>query len=154
MNILNKLFSPKAPKPINFDEGQRFNFSFPKTESQLVRENTHGHIVTLDAAVNRVAAEIASLRETIATGNGARQSTELQASVERARLVIQASTTEHQTYQAKARAGLIQEAAVVPYLQATDDAREVFHKLTDELRVRQDVDCAAVSLAALLAQVQ
>jgi len=153
MNILTKLFSPKAPAPINFDEGHRVNFAFGKTEAQLVAEQSRGD-VPLDTAIKRVAAEIAIQRANVEAGKGARPAVELQEAIERARLATQAATTEHQTYQAKARAGLIKEAAIVPYLRATDEARAVFSRLAAELSVRQEADAAATALAALLEKVR
>ncbi|OTP69396.1 hypothetical protein PAMC26577_30625 [Caballeronia sordidicola] len=89
-----------------------------------------------------------------ATGDALRSASIIKADIEKARINIQAATTEHQTYQAKARAGLIKPEAIAPYLAATDIAHAKFHSLNAELNVRQDSDNAAAALASLLEKVR
>ncbi|OXC78537.1 hypothetical protein BSU04_11320 [Caballeronia sordidicola] len=58
--MLSKLFKPRAPQPVKFEEGAHYQFSFASDSRAPKRE------VSAEAAVKRVAADIAALRSVVA----------------------------------------------------------------------------------------
>jgi len=154
--MFNKLFKPTAPKQSDFspEAGHRMHFTFPKTDAQLAKENTQGHAVTLAVAVSRIQEELQQLRAVIECGQGRRAVGVIMAEVSRTKDLIEIHRVAREQAQAKARAGLILEKEILPSLHQEERTRDTLGALNRELLSTMQANEAAVSLAALLAQVQ
>jgi len=156
LNKLSKLFTPVAPKQADFSpaSGHRMHFTFPMTEQQLIKENAQGPAVTLVAAVSRIQEELQQLRAVIECGQGRRAVGVIMEEISRTKDLIDIHRVAREQAQAKARAGLIVEKDILPALRKEEQTRDTLGMLNRELLSTMQANEAAVSLAALLAQVQ
>ncbi|AMM13890.1 hypothetical protein AX768_07025 [Burkholderia sp. PAMC 28687] len=151
-----KLFKPTAPQQHDFstEAGQRINFAFPKTESQLVAENTHGHTVTLAAAVSRIQMELRQLRTVIEGAQGLRAVGVVMQDISITKDLVEAHRLAREKAQAQARAGLIAEKDILPALQLEDQTRDTYRALHTELAAVTQANEAGNALDKLLADIQ
>jgi hypothetical protein len=137
LNKLSKLFTPKAPKLITFEEGTRFSVSFPEDFSKPQQ----APVIPL---LDQLRAEVKSLTEQIAA---IPEHSELDAvNIEHVRDRLRAAQVAVEKAQAQCRAGFIDMQAIQP-LQ--DDAEAVRDTIRTALARKQQREQRIMLVARL-----
>lgn len=143
-----RLWKPKAPKA---PEGVAYQFDFPsdgRNPDGSYRQPAAD--LPINAAVERVQQALASLRTTVATANGLRSASALQADIERTTAEATAMSKVLERKRAQCVAGLIEIAEVAQIQRERDRVAAVGVALRSELHKRNAADEARTELDRIL----
>ena len=122
--MLNKLFKPRAPKSVTFEEGVKFHVNFPIDYSKPQVAPVIPLIEQVRAAVQELSEQVAAIPK----------HSELDAvSIEHARDKVAAAQKAIEKAQAQCRAGLIEMADISPLIKT----KEALHSALRALLARQ-----------------
>ncbi|MFM0199775.1 hypothetical protein PQR53_07815 [Paraburkholderia fungorum] len=136
-NKLSKLFTPRAPKPITFEDGQRVTFSFPQDYSKPQQAPVIPLIEQIRAAVKELSKQIAAIPESSPLDA---------ANIDHLRDRVRASQKRVESAQAQCRAGLAEINTIKPLQDDTDALRNT---LSSVLARRAELDKRVVLVARL-----
>ena len=146
--MLSKLFKPKAPQPVKFEDGQTLMFRFAADRNIPKRE------ISADAALAQVVAEIASLRAVVARHEQDRDVPTIQADIDRQRALLAVHTKDQDLAAGQVRTGHLTMTEANKVTAQRGRTHAGLSALLMELQRRVEGDEARAALDSLLAQVR
>jgi len=159
MGIMSKIFTPKPPRSIadHIQSGGVVQYHFSQSDYMKCPDGSVKYVgsnspPTLEAAVSRIKAEIAELREKSMCN--ARSERKLRSLIAQQQEATSKANARLERMAMQARAGVIDAAEVDAPHRDAQAKREVAHGLNRELAERLRADEAAARLDALVGELR